>query len=110
MITVESFNKPCGCRSVGECTHNTFAEVSAFDALVDAFATEMKKKLHKKWREGQRGWDDRECERGIRNALAWHVERGAGQEVDIANLAAMLWNMRSNDLGNRPPREAVKET
>lgn len=96
MITSESCRKPCGCRSVGECSHNTFAELDALDAMVDAFAVAMKAKLRKKWREGQRGWDDRECERGIRNALAWHVERGQGQEVDIANLAAMLWNMGSN--------------
>lgn len=96
MITTENMRQPCGCRSVGECTHNTFAELTALDAMVDAFAAEMKKKLHKKWREGQRGWDDRDCEQGIRTALARHVARGPGQEVDVANLAAMLWNMGSN--------------
>lgn len=96
MITVENFVKPCGCRSAGECTHNIFVEVKALDAMVDAFAAEMKMKLHKKWREGQRGWDDPECAEGIRAALASHVARGRGQEVDIANLAAMLWNMGPN--------------
>ncbi len=92
MITVEQFTKPCGCRSAGECNHNTFAEFTALDALVDAFAAEMKKKLRAKAMEGRSGWDDPQWEPGIRAALIDHAQRGKGQEVDAANLAAMLWN------------------
>ena len=96
MITVESFHKPCGCRSVGECTHNSFAELDALNALVDAFAAEMKRKLRQKALEGRSGWDDPDCADGIMAALIEHANRGRGQEVDVANLAAMLWNMGSN--------------
>lgn len=96
MITVESFHKPCGCRSVGECHHNSFAGLDALDALVDAFAAEMKRKLRRKALEGRSGWDDPACAEGIRAAMLEHAHRGPGQEVDVANLAAMLWNMGSN--------------
>ena len=98
MITVESFYKLCGCRSVGECNHNSFAEFDALNALVDAFADEMKKKLRRKVLEGRDGWDDQKCADGIRAAMLKHAQRGPGQEVDVANLAAMLWNMGSNGL------------
>lgn len=94
MITVEQFEISCGCRSVGECTHNDFAELKALDALVDAFAAEMKKKLRKKAAEGRSGWDNPLYKDGIRDALILHVVRGPGQEVDAANLAAMLWNFK----------------
>lgn len=92
MITVEQFYQSCGCRSVGECHHNDFAEFKALDALVDAFAAEMKKKLRVKALQGRGGWDNPEFEDGIRESLERHVCRGKGQEIDIANLAAMLWN------------------
>lgn len=94
MIKVADFMKPCNCRSVGECRHNTFAEFEALDAMVDAFAREMKKKLHAKALEGRTGWDDPECRDGIREAMIEHAARGLFQEVDVANLAAMLWNGR----------------
>lgn len=99
MITVESFNKSCGCRSVGECHHNSTAEMQALDALVDAFAAEMKKKLRRKALEGYSGWDDPAYAEGMRAAMLEHALRGPGQEVDVANLAAMLWNIGSNALG-----------
>ena len=94
MITVKSFYKPCGCRSVGECYHNSFAGLDALDALVNAFAIEMKKKLRRKLMlEGRNGWDDPACAEEIRAAMREHANRGPGQEIDIANLAAMLWNL-----------------
>ena len=96
MITVEGFHKPCGCRSVGECHHNSVAGLKALDALVDAFAVEMKKKLRRKALEGRSGWDDPACASGIRAAMLEHAQRGLGQEIDVANLAEMLWNMGSN--------------
>lgn len=92
MITVQQFVKPCGCRSVGECQHNSVAGLEALDALVNAFAAEMKKKLRRKALEGRSGWDDPQYADGIRTAMIEHAQRGPGQEIDVANLAAMLWN------------------
>lgn len=93
MITVEQFIPVCGCRSVGECTHEAFAELDALDALVDSFATEMKSKLRWKVMQGRHGWDDATNRDGIKNALLEHATRDSGQWVDVANFAAMLWNM-----------------
>lgn len=58
--THEQHMKQCGCRSVGECTHNSFAEFQAIDACVDDFAASMKRKLRRKILEGKSGWDDPE--------------------------------------------------
>jgi len=95
MITTDSAMVPCGCRSVGECTHNTFAEPKAFEKLVDEFAKEMKKKFHREWIQGRAGWDDPASREHIVAALLAAVQRGPGQETDIANYAAMLWNFQS---------------
>ena len=93
MITVESFiNKSCSCRSAGECPHDDFAGLKALYALVDAFSEEMKSKLRTKYIAGRSGWDDLANADGIRAAMIEHANRGTGQEVDVANLAAMLWN------------------
>jgi hypothetical protein len=107
MITTEQFMRPCGCRSVGECMHNIFgdhsAELRALDALVDAFAVEMKKKLRAKADAGRTGWDNPANADGIRAAMFEHAARGPGQEVDVANFAAMLWNLMPNDQADAPP-------
>lgn len=79
-----------------KCSHNSIAGLEALDALVDAFAAEMKRKLRHKALEGRSGWDDPQNEQFIRDSMLRHVQRGRGQEVDVANLAAMLWNMGSN--------------
>jgi hypothetical protein len=99
MITVEGQRQSCGCRTPGECEHGNWVEERALDALVDAFAAEMKLKLRRKyWREGYTGWDDRSSRSLIEERLGEHVGRllrgGEAQEVDVANLAAMLWNFR----------------
>jgi hypothetical protein len=98
MITVQGQRESCGCRSAGECVHNNWAEEHALDALVDAFAKEMKKKLRQKyWRDGYTGWDDIANLAIIQQKLGEHVVRllaGGDQAVDVANLAAMLWNFR----------------
>ena len=94
MVRISDFIKPCGCRSVGECMHNMTAEFSALDAMVDEFAKEMKRKLHRKVFEGKAGWDDLEFRESIREDLIKHASKN-GQEVDTANLAAMLWNMNN---------------
>jgi hypothetical protein len=98
MITVKSVRASCGCRSAGECEHNNWVEERALDALVDAFAAEMKQKLRVKyWRNGYTGWDDPANRAIILEKVRDHVRRleeGTAQEVDIANLVAMLWNFR----------------
>ena len=90
-FNTEDFVKPCGCRSVGECDHNSFAWADALDSLVDAFATEMKKKMRKKFTAGQTGWDNPAWKADdIRTQLSEHVTRG--DPVDVANFAAFWWN------------------
>lgn len=93
MITADDFRKQCGCRGAGECDHNSTAELEALDAMVDAFAAQMKQKLRLKALDGFSGWDDPGRADIIRGAMIEHSRRGPGQEVDVANLAAMLWNM-----------------
>jgi hypothetical protein len=94
MITTEGFIKTCGCRSAGECNHNLTAEIDALDACVNAFAKEMKRKLKRKYMEGFSGWDKKEYESIITQKLIEHSVKNRGEEIDIANLSMMLWNMR----------------
>lgn len=91
-FTSETFVKPCGCRSAGECGHNSFAEFQALDALVDAFAAEMKKKLRRKAMEGYSGWDNPDWLKDGRwhHSVNQHMEKG--DSIDIANFAAFKWN------------------
>lgn len=102
LFKTEDFMVPCGCRSAGECSHNVGAELKALNAMVDAFAAEMKKKLKFKMTMGFGGWDNAECLKGIQIGMmanaAKHVLEG-GQEVDIANLAAMIWNQNQKKEG-----------
>ena len=98
-VRVADFELACGCRSAGECMHNLGAEVEALSHLVDLFADEIKKKLHTKYRRGYNGWDDPNSAQFIRNSLVNHVERGPGQEVDVAALAAILWNLGTSPSG-----------
>jgi hypothetical protein len=81
----------CGCRSVGECSHNDYAWMHALDACVDDFAEEMKRKLRRKFMEGKRGWDDPAWQReDILRQLVAHVSKG--DMVDVANFAMFAWN------------------
>jgi hypothetical protein len=93
MITTEQFFKPCECRSVGECTHNIFAEEKALKALFREFSKAMADKLYKKFCAGHIGWDDAKCLPFLKQALRVHVEKG--DMVDVANFAAMIWNIES---------------
>lgn len=99
-ICTDEFSTPCGCRSVGECYHDLNAELCALFALVDAFSDEMKIKLKLKYLEGRGGWDDPACEEAIRDPeyLKKHLKKG--QEVDMANLMAMLWNFQALEENN----------
>lgn len=87
----DKYTKPCGCRSVGECFCNIGAEGKALDALVDAFAKEMKKKLRAKMTRGENGWDSpARTVHQIEDRLK-EVSR-KGDPIDIANFAAFWWN------------------
>ena len=94
MITTEEYTPRCNCRSVGECYHGLGAEENALNALVDEFAKEMKRKLQEKRLEGYHGWDDPEYKEELERLLREHVNKEGAQMVDVANFAAMLWNMR----------------
>lgn len=89
----EDFQRPCGCRSAGECSHNDFAWMHALNTCVDAFAAEMKRKLVKKFLEGRTGWDDPNwTNEQIMQALKEHVDKPNGDMVDVANFAMFRWN------------------
>lgn len=91
MITTQDMIPKCGCRSVGECSHGIFAQPRAFDAVVNAFNKQMKVKFRKKYLEGRDGWDNRNQKHFIKASLKKHISKG--DMVDVANLAAMIWNM-----------------
>jgi hypothetical protein len=97
VIATEQFMTPCGCRSVEECFHNLGAERKALDALVDAFAAEMRAKLQEQRRRCWYGWDDPANRDIIRARLAEHLAKPGSQWVDVANFAAMLWNLEDGD-------------
>lgn len=71
-------------------------EISRLNAAVDYFACAMKAKLAEKVQQGWTGWDQPASSIKLWNAL---LARGAAiplardQEVDIANLAMMLWRL-----------------
>jgi hypothetical protein len=69
-------------------------EISRLNEAVDLFATSMKARLSAKAEEGWTGWDKPESSIKIWNALLAQgaaIPLAKGQEVDIANLAMMLW-------------------
>lgn len=70
-------------------------ELERLFEMVDAFAAEMKEKLRLKHEQGYGGWDDPDLHALIVGKLREHVERGEGQRVDVANLAAMLWHQET---------------
>lgn len=74
-------------------------EMANLSAAVDAFAVEMKAKLHEKAREGRKGWNDKKLRNDIYVAM---LANGAGvpmaveTEANIANFAMMLWFTRTH--------------
>lgn len=99
----EQLWKPCGCRSVGECSHNSLNWKRALDACVDAFADELKKKLVRKYLEGKSGWDDPSWPReDIIQQLRAHIDKG--DMVDVAAFAMFAWNQ---DDAIREPRAST---
>lgn len=75
-----------------------YDEVEALEFLVDCFAISMKEKLIKKQSEGWGGWlSDEFTEEEIVIRIEAQFEQRPIPEidpVDIANLAAFLWNKR----------------
>lgn len=71
-------------------------EVVRLDDLVDRFSDAMKARLRAKAEAGWTGWDDPESAKEIYTAMLAQgagVPMAFGQEVDIANLAMMLWRL-----------------
>lgn len=92
--TTEQHMISCGCRSVGECNHNLFAEQKALTTCVDDFAYQMKTKLISKANQGKSGWDDeRWSPEDIKQQLLEHLEKG--DMIDMANFAMFAWNQQS---------------
>lgn len=70
-------------------------EIQKLSAAVDAFATEMKARLHQKAVEGQRGWDNPASLDMLRDDLYCAATTNPlGRTVDIANYAMFLWNLK----------------
>jgi hypothetical protein len=80
----------------------TQEEIARLDQAVDDFASEMKARLREQARKGYRGWDDPENYQRIVEMMVKHAAVAAGEEVDVANLAMILWSLRrrrGGDLG-----------
>lgn len=86
----DMYDTSCTCRSA-DCTHNLFSEERALNNLVNAFARAMKAKLKKKRLQGFSGWSNPDwTPEDMMDALKTHLKEG--DPVDIANLAAFIWN------------------
>jgi hypothetical protein len=72
----------------------TQEEISRLEATVDDFAAEMKARLREQAIKGYRGWDNPENYQRILDLMMNHAAVGTGEEVDAANLAMILWNLR----------------
>jgi len=71
------------------------SETVALERLIDIFNQKMKNKLIIKHMEDKRGWDNPKLKEAITVSLEDHVRKAKEdprQWVDVANLAAMLWN------------------
>lgn len=85
-----------------------FSSLGSLDKMVDAFAVEMKKKLRAKFLNGYTGWDNPNMLLRLHAKLKAHAYKPGDQSVDIANLAAMIWNIENNPspiLDPPPPTE-----
>lgn len=67
--------------------------IIALNELVDSFAEQMKAKLYKKHDEGYTGWDDPSMLPTLELSLIDHAKKD--DVVDVANIAAMIWRLRS---------------
>jgi hypothetical protein len=72
----------------------TQEEITRLGRAVDEFASEMKARLREQAMKGYRGWDDPENYQRIVEMMVKHAAVGEGEEVDVANLAMILWSLR----------------
>jgi uncharacterized protein with PhoU and TrkA domain len=72
----------------------TQEEITRLDQAVDEFAAEMKARLREQAMKGYRGWDDPENYQRIIEMMVKHAAVAQGEEVDVANLAMILWSLR----------------
>jgi hypothetical protein len=64
--------------------------LSRLDALVDALAAQMKRKLRKSAASGRSGWSDPKWSiDDVKKTLMAHIEKG--DPIDVANFAAFWW-------------------
>ena len=75
-------------------------EIKKLNRVVDAFSTEMKSRLREQAIKGCRGWDDPASYRRISETMMEYAAVSQGQEVDAANLAMILWYLRSRPAGD----------
>jgi len=73
---------------------DTQQEIERLNKVVDDFATEMKARLSEQAIKGCRGWDNPDNYYQIKSMMIQHASVSAGQEVDAANLAMILWFLR----------------
>lgn len=82
--------------------------------VIDDFAQAMKNRMKEKLDEGYTGWDDPdnvgETEGRLENAVEEHLN-DSPHEVNIANLAMILWYQRTQHTsGHGDPRVTRPET
>jgi hypothetical protein len=72
-------------------TKTDAAQLSVLDAVIDAFAAELKAKCHENYFKGYRGWDDPAWSiPNIKDDLLRHVAKNDPR--DVAIYAAFWWN------------------
>ena len=72
----------------------TQEEIERLNQAVDDFAAEMKARLREQALKGYRGWDDPANYQRMLEMMMEHMSMCEGEEVDVANLAMILWSMR----------------
>jgi hypothetical protein len=78
----------------------TQEEIARLDQAVEEFASEMKARLRDQAVKGYRGWDDPESYQRIVEMMVKHAAVAEGEEVDVANLAMILWSLRRRGGGD----------
>lgn len=70
-------------------------ELASLYELVDRFAAAMKERLRQKHAEGAAGWNDPSFELEFRDQMVARAMNGyEDNEIDVANFAAFIWNLR----------------
>ncbi len=72
----------------------TRKEINRLYRVIDDFTSEMKARLREQAIKGYRGWDDPANYQWIHEKMTEHAAVSEGQEIDAANLAMFLWNLR----------------